>query len=82
MKNRIPQLTDDEYHRQLKKQKGRCWLCPRKPTSRRLHGDHSHVTGKRRALLCWICNCKVIGVIEKFKIDPKKIVAYFKAFPH
>jgi hypothetical protein len=72
--------TLDDYNKQLKKQNGACWICGRFPKRLRLHLDHNHITKKNRALLCMICNRKVLGVIERFKIVPQKIVDYLKTF--
>lgn len=80
-KHRIPQLSDEAYAAQLEKQNGSCWICGRLPTRRRLAGDHNHLTGSRRGLLCAVCNYKVVGVIEHYRIPPERIAAYFRAFP-
>ena len=80
-KHRIPQLSDEAYNKQLEAQDGTCWICGRFPRGRRLAGDHNHLTGKRRGLLCAICNYKVVGVIEEFHIPPERIAEYFRAFP-
>jgi hypothetical protein len=87
-KYRIPQLDDESYFKQLGEQGGGCWICGRKPKNRRLAGDHSHLqqalTGKivRRGLLCTICNRYVVGLIERFRLDPERIAAYFRTFGH
>jgi len=85
----IPQLPTEEYEKQLAEQGGGCWICgrPPKPT-RRLAGDHSHLQQKlygkivRRGLLCYICNRFVVGYIERFRLDPEKLAAYFRKFGH
>jgi hypothetical protein len=69
-----------DYNKQLKKQNGACWICGRFPKKLRLAVDHNHATKKNRGLLCMICNRKVLGVIERFKIVPQKIVDYLKHF--
>lgn len=49
----------DDYERLLKVGNGRCWVCGKKPTNRRLHVDHDHSLKGResvRGLLCWNCN--------------------------
>ena len=79
-KHRIPQLDDAAYFKQLDDQNGGCWICGRPPKTRRLAGDHNHKTGKRRALLCFICNYKLVPLIERFQLDPQRIADYFATF--
>ena len=81
-KHLIPQLPTEEYERQLKEQGGGCWICHRPPKKKRLAGDHSHLTGKRRALLCYVCNRFLVGAIERFRVDPERLALYFKTFGH
>jgi hypothetical protein len=45
-----------QYSAILEAQDGRCAICGKFPTIRRLHVDHSHATGKIRGLLCHKCN--------------------------
>lgn len=50
-------ISLEEYERLLKKQRGRCAICHRKPSSkRRLCVDHCHRTKRVRGLLCIKCN--------------------------
>jgi Recombination endonuclease VII len=54
-------ISTADYERMLARQRGRCALCRRKQEhtripKRSLSVDHSHVTGKIRALLCNNCN--------------------------
>ena len=44
------------YEAKLAEQGGHCALCPAYPEKRALDGDHNHVTGKLRGLLCSQCN--------------------------
>jgi hypothetical protein len=44
----------------LADQGGHCAICPRPPTTTRLHVDHDHKTGLIRGLLCWWCNRKLL----------------------
>lgn len=46
-------ITEDDYQRMVKNQKGRCMICDEK---KKLFVDHSHVSGKIRGLLCQTCN--------------------------
>lgn len=49
-------LSVDDYDAMLDAQDGRCAICRREPTTRRLAVDHSHVSGTNRELLCDDCN--------------------------
>lgn len=72
-------ITVDIYENILKSQNGLCAVCDRPPKKRRLNVDHNHLmTGKEsvRGLLCSICNHKIIGLIERYRIDPNRIAAY------
>lgn len=53
---RVYNITVEEYDQILASQKGRCAMCGRLPTTRRLAVDHDHKTGLVRGLLCWTCN--------------------------
>lgn len=33
-----------------------------------------------RALLCFVCNHKVMGILEKFRVCPQDIIQYLKAY--
>jgi ribosomal protein S27AE len=54
-------LTAEMYQELFDFQEGRCWICHRVPRSKRLHVDHSHVTGAVRGLLCKADNRDVLG---------------------
>lgn len=73
-------MTLEWYDDKLLEQCGGCAICGRRPARIRLAVDHCHLSGAIRGLLCYICNRKVLGVIEKFKIDPRKIVAYLEKY--
>lgn len=50
-------ITSETYDAMLKKQRGRCAICRRKPTPGiSLHVDHEHRTKRVRGLLCFKCN--------------------------
>jgi len=49
-------ITPIQYEQQLKRQKGCCAICGKKPTKQRLAIDHNHETGVIRGLLCFRCN--------------------------
>lgn len=69
-----------EYNSMIAEQGNRCWICGRFPKKLRLFTDHNHATGKVRRPLCFICNKKVIGVIEKYRVPVGRILEYFKRF--
>ena len=74
-------LTEDEdYKKRLKEQNGNCAICHRLPKKVRLSRDHNHTTGKPRGLLCMICNRKILGAIERFRVIPEAIVKYLEKF--
>lgn len=56
-------ITPTDYDRMLVEQSGGCAICGKPPTSRRLHVDHDHDTGKVRGLLCTRCNTS-LGWLE------------------
>lgn len=63
------QITPEDYVALLHSQEGVCFICRRRPVSRRLAVDHCHameIDGKPtresiRALLCKNCNWDVLG---------------------
>lgn len=65
-------ITQLDYEMMLKRQRGGCAICTRKPSAltKQLHVDHNHKTGKVRGLLCHQCNW-YLGVID----DNRKILA-------
>jgi hypothetical protein len=65
----MKKLTDEQYAEKLKAQGGGCAICGRKPNpdaKRRYCQDHNHKSGKLRGLLCFICNGKILGRLERF----------------
>jgi hypothetical protein len=66
----VKRLTDEQYAAKLKAQGGGCAICGRKPmasSKRRYCQDHNHDTGLKRGLLCFICNGKILGRLERFR---------------
>lgn len=56
-----------EYDRRLAEQGGGCALCGRSPKhGKRLAVDHNHKSGRVRALLCWQCNGRLLGRLERW----------------
>jgi len=51
-------ITPEQYEAMLARQAGVCAICrnPSRGSTRRLHVDHDHATGKVRGLLCFSCN--------------------------
>ena len=69
-------LTEAEYEKMWKKQKGKCAICKKQESvvsrynnkyARRLCVDHNHVTLKNRGLLCGRCNIAIGHLFD----DPK-----------
>lgn len=71
-------ITIEQYNEMLVRQGGVCAICSRPPKSRRLAVDHCHITNIIRGLLCYVCNVKIVGLIEKRKIDAQRIADYLK----
>ena len=53
----------EKYQAMFLSQNGKCALCG-KESSRTLHVDHCHKTGKVRGLLCGPCNL-ALGIVEE-----------------
>ena len=68
-------ITVQEYDKMLKKQKGKCAICGKKPDKIRLAVDHCHRTGKVRGLLCNSCNLG-IGKLGDTIDRLKKVINY------
>lgn len=70
-------LSLEDFNRMLEEQDGKCAICSKPPGTtdgvdrNRLVIDHSHATGKARALLCDFCN-RGLGI---FFDDPALLVA-------
>ena len=75
-------ITVEEYDALLEKQGGVCAICKRPPKKVRLAVDHDHgQTGREsvRGLLCWICNKKIVGMIDRHKVDPHAVLVYLRS---
>lgn len=48
-------ISPEDYDKMFKDQQGRCAIC-NSTSTKALHVDHNHETGKIRALLCYHCN--------------------------
>lgn len=54
-------LGPGQYEELLAFQGGLCYICERRPVSKRLAVDHNHGSGEVRGLLCRNCNRDVLG---------------------
>jgi hypothetical protein len=73
-------ITRTEFDRMVKAQGGVCKLCGDEPNGRwpRLQVDHDHKTGRIRGLLCWFCNYRIVGRIEKSPGMLKRLEEYLQ----
>jgi hypothetical protein len=71
-------ISEEEYGAMLRRQRGRCGICKRKPGKRRLCVDHCHKTGQVRGLLCPKCNCG-IGFYQDDPRLTRAAAAYLEA---
>ncbi len=75
-------MTVEEYDAMWAKQGGRCAICA-VPLVRGGKGkadvDHSHQTGKRRGILCHLCNC-VIGFARESIEVLERTISYLETF--
>ena len=76
-KQRQHKKPSAEYERKFREQAGLCAICckPEPINGRRLADDHDHETGKRRGLLCSLCNCG-IGLLQDDPSILLKAVVY------
>ena len=71
-------LTLDDYELLLKKQKGVCAICGKKPSkNKRFAIDHDHDTGLIRGLLCFRCNFGLSYFSEDYE-QLRKATLYLK----
>jgi hypothetical protein len=73
--------TIASYDARFRAQGGVCKICGRPPKKIRLAVDHCHKLERQgimkvRGLLCGFCNRKILGVIERYGVNPQKIVDY------
>lgn len=80
---RLCGMTVQQYNDLLRSQRGRCFICRRKPTGRwkRLTVDHCHRTKLVRGLLCVACNLAVGYVHDSPKIL-SRLMGYLKRKPY
>lgn len=58
----MPGFTSDHWQAMSEAQGGKCAICRREPTKKRLAIDHDHSTRRVRGLLCAKCNL-VLGLM-------------------
>lgn len=73
-------LSRGQYAELLAQQNGLCALCKKAPgSSKRLHVDHDHQTGRVRGLLCHHCNTGV-GNLQDDPALLRAAAAYVESF--
>lgn len=70
-------ITDEEYIKMWKEQKGKCALCGKELEDAYLDVDHNHKTGKVRGLLCRGCNLQLDELFEN-NVTVGKLEEYLK----
>ena len=73
-------ITIEKYQKLLKSQKYKCAVClePDRP-DKKLHIDHSHITGITRGLLCGNCN-KALGLLLDSTILLGRLIGYLRTW--
>ena len=73
-------INEEKYQKLLKFQKHKCAVCfePDKP-NKKLHIDHSHITGLTRGLLCGNCN-KALGLLLDSTILLGRLIGYLRTW--
>ncbi len=72
-------MTLEKYQKMNIEQSGKCFLCGKKPTKKRLCIDHCHKTGKLRRLLCQQCN-HALGLFHDSINVMEKAIAYLRKY--
>lgn len=77
-------LTLEQYDNMVAQQAGKCLVCgvvPKltKRTSKGLHVDHCHKSGKVRGLLCHQCNC-AIGLLKEDTNRIRRLLEYIEGY--
>lgn len=70
-------VTEIQYQRLLRRQRGVCAICGDSPNGRSLCVDHCHMTGEIRGLVCHACNSGV----GNFNDDPnilRRAISYLE----
>ena len=74
-------ITAEQYAELLAYQDGACYICRRKPVSKRLAVDHDHATGYVRGLLCKACNRDVLGHLRDDLASLQRAIDYLTLPP-
>lgn len=74
-------LQPGQYKQLLTYQGGICYICQRRPVSKRLAVDHDHATGLVRGLLCRGCNRDVLGHLRDSIQALHRAVNYLESPP-
>jgi hypothetical protein len=78
-------LEPGQYDALLKLQGGVCFICQRRPGTKRLAVDHDHLTGRVRGLLCASnehgCNRAILGNIRDVAMA-RRILLYLAVTPY
>lgn len=82
---KVYDITPEEYEGLMVLQGRVCFICHRKPLSKRLAVDHDHTSGRVRGLLCADqergCNHAIIGNIKDLDMA-RRVVLYLEHPPY
>jgi hypothetical protein len=83
---KLYKISASQADAMFERQGNKCKICGRRPKKVRLNIDHDHEAEKTgllvvRGALCGICNHKILGMIERYKVSPEAIVAYLRSKP-
>jgi hypothetical protein len=76
---RLYGISRASYEKMEVDQNRQCAICGKKENGRKLDVDHSHITGKVRALLCSRCNT-VIGLMDESVEKLRLAIVYLEAY--
>lgn len=74
-------LKPGQYDELLEHQGGMCFICRRRPASKRLAVDHDHGNGLVRGLLCRGCNRDVLGHLRDSIAALYRAIEYLESPP-
>lgn len=73
-------MTEAQWNKMLRAQRGGCAICGRKPKpGRRLNTDHDHRTGRVRGALCFHCNYRLLGRGRENADNHERAAAYLRS---
>ncbi len=70
-------ISEDQYNEILEKQDGKCKICNKHPSVKKLAVDHCHKTGKIRGLLCEKCNTG-LGMFKDDITNLRSAISYIR----